>query len=219
MNYGVLGGTFDPIHMGHLRTAEEMVHELALAKLFLVPAAIPPHKKHVPVTDFHHRFEMAKIAVGNSHSLEVIDLEARRKGPSYSVDTLRELTSSLGPRNDLYFILGTEAFYEIHTWKEYNRLFELAHIVVVDRKGLPFEDIFPYLEKCGITVNPEKGEPGRFIFPSGKSLIHKKVTQMDISSTRIRELVRRNVSIRFLVPDQVMDYICRNGLYNNDEEH
>ncbi|RLB43768.1 MAG: nicotinate (nicotinamide) nucleotide adenylyltransferase [Deltaproteobacteria bacterium] len=212
MKYGIFGGTFDPIHMGHLRTAVEIVYKLELTKLFLVPAATPPHKRIAFVSEFQHRFNMARMAVGRSSTLEVLDLEAKRKGPSYSIDTLRELSSSLGPGNDLYFILGLEAFFEIHTWKEYHRLFELSHFVVVDRKGYNFEEVVPYLKKLGIDATSGPGSD-TLILASGRSLIHQKPTQMDISSTQIRALVKKGWSIRFLVPDQVMDYILENGLY------
>lgn len=212
VKYGIFGGTFDPIHMGHLRTAEEMLQELGFTKVFLVPAATPPHKGRISVSEFRHRYNMAKMAVGRSTTLEVLDLEAKRQGPSYSVDTLRELNSSLGPENDLHFILGLEAFFEIHTWKEYHRLFELCHLVLVDRKGYYFDQVSPYLEKLRIKIRPTE-DPARFVFTSGKNLIHKKVTQMDISSTQIRALIKKKKSIRFLVPDQVMGYILQNGLY------
>ncbi len=214
--YGIFGGTFDPIHMGHLRTAEEVAQQLGLTKLYLIPAATPPHKHKVHVSRFQHRFKMAKMAVGRSEVLEVSDLEAKRQGPSYSVDTLRELCSSLGPKNDLYFVLGLEAFFEIHTWKDYTNIFELAHLVVIYRRGYRFEDVFPYLRGHKITLSPA-AESNRFIFTSGKSLIHVRPTQMDISSTKIRKLVKEGKSIRFLVPDQVMNYISEKGLYGKNE--
>ena len=216
MRYGVFGGTFDPIHMGHLRTAEEIVQQLNLAKLFLIPAAAPPHKHCSPVSAFGHRFEMAKIAIGDSNKLEVLDIEAKREGPSYSVDTLRELRSSLGPKNDLYFIVGLEGFFEIHTWKEYRSLFDLAHFVVVERMGYRYQDIFPYLKKVGIDFRPTN-DPHKVILASGSSLVHMAPTRMDISSTQIRSLVRQGLSIRYLVPDQVMNYILAKRLYRKDE--
>ncbi len=216
MRYGVFGGTFDPIHMGHLRTAEEMVQQLNLTKLFLIPAATPPHKNRIPVSAFRHRFEMAKMAVGNSHKLEVLDIEARRKGPSYSVDTLRELRSFLGGENDLYFIVGLEGFFEIHTWKEYRLLFDLAHFVVVDRMGYRYQDIFPYLAKLGIDYRLTNNA-NRMILASGNCFLHMAPTRMDISSTQIRRLVRQGLSIRYLVPDEVMNYILAKRLYTKDE--
>jgi len=212
VKYGVFGGTFDPIHMGHLRTAQEMVEELGLTKLFLIPAATPPHKHHSPVSAFHHRFEMAKIAVDGSQHIEVLDIEAKREGPSYSVDTLRELKSFLGTQSDLYFIMGLEGFFEIHTWKEYRSLFQLAHFVVVDRKGFQYQDIFPYLKglQIGFSIT---NEANKVILFSGKWLLHKVPTRMDISSTQIRNLVNRGMSIRYLVPDRVMNYVLEHRLY------
>ncbi len=212
MKYGIFGGTFDPIHMGHLRTAEEMVQELRLAKLFLIPASTPPHKHSSPVSDFSHRYEMARIAVQHSPSLEVLDIEAKRDGPSYSVDTVRELRSSLGQQNDLYFIVGIEGFLEIHTWKEYRSIFALAHVVVVDRKGHRYDEIFAYLRRLKVQYELTS-DPDTVILGPGKRLLHKSPTRMDISSTQIRNLVKRGLSIRYLVPDQVMDYVLAKKLY------
>jgi len=212
VKYGVFGGTFDPIHMGHLRTAEEMVEQLGLAKLFLIPAASPPHKYHSPVSDFRHRYEMARIAVGKSSTLEVLDIEAKRDGPSYSVDTINELISLLGPQDDLYFILGIEGFLEIHTWKEYRYLFTRTHIVVVDRQGHQYDEVFSYLRGLEIHFELTK-DPDKIILGTGRLLLHRSSTRMDISSSQIRDLVRKGRSIRYLVPDQVMDYVVANRLY------
>lgn len=212
MRYGVFGGTFDPIHMGHLRTAQEMVEELELTKLFLIPAATPPHKHHSPVSAFHHRLEMSKRAIEGSDQIEVLDIEAKRQGPSYSVDTLRELKSLVGARSELYFIMGLEGFFEIHTWKEYRSLFHLAHFVVVDRKGFEYQDIFPYLKGHHIGFSLTN-DADKVVLFSGKFLLHKVPTRMDISSTQIRDLVSRGMSIRYLVPDRVMNYVAENGLY------
>ncbi|RLB10704.1 MAG: nicotinic acid mononucleotide adenylyltransferase [Deltaproteobacteria bacterium] len=212
MKYGILGGTFDPIHLGHLRTAEEMVQELGLAKLFLIPAASPPHKHRRPVSAFHHRLKMAQLAIGNSDSLQVLDVEGKRQGPSYSIDTLKELAYSLGPENDLYFVLGLDGFFEIHTWKKYQDLFGVTHFVLVNRRGYQFQDIFPYLDRLGLRYTKTQN-PDQVLMESGRWLLHKRSTQMDISSTHIRELVQRGRSIRFLVPDNVMKYIYEKGLY------
>ena len=123
MNLGILGGTFDPIHFGHLRVAEEMGEELGLERVYLIPAALPPHKDEKPVTSFQHRMAMTRIAVEGSPVLEALDLEGRRQGRSYSIETLREFRQTIEGSFGLFFIIGLDAFLEIGTWKEYEALF------------------------------------------------------------------------------------------------
>ena len=130
MRLGILGGTFDPIHLGHLRVAEEISEEFNLERLFLIPSAAPPHKEIKPVTPFEHRLAMTRLAAKESSKFEALDLEGRRQGLSYSVETLRELHQTLRSDPTLFFIIGMDAFLEIRTWKEYERLFDYAHFLV-----------------------------------------------------------------------------------------
>ena len=218
MKLGILGGTFDPIHLGHLRTAEEIGQELSLEKVYLVPSASPPHKTQRPLTPFHHRLAMALLAVGNSSLLEVLDLEGRRPGLSYSIETLREFHSIFSPGAELYFILGTDAFLEIKTWKEYQNLFDYAHFVIIGRAGFQSDNLEPFLQELGLEVKKTQ-QPNVFIAPSGKTLTLMLPTLMEISSTRLREMVAIGKSIRFLVPESVRDYIVDKRLYRNYANH
>ena len=215
MKIGILGGTFDPIHLGHLRTAEEIGQGLNLEKVYLIPSASPPHKTKEPVTSFHHRLSMARAAVGDSRMLEALDLESRRPGLSYSIETLRELRTIFSPKADLFFILGTDAFSEIKTWKDYQRLFNFAHFVIIHRAGFK-PDRFEAL-LADLSVDARKTQrPYLFTAPSGKTIMLMEPTLMDISSTRIRAMNVEGKSIRFLVPESVRNYIMKNGLYRDN---
>ena len=215
MKVGILGGTFDPIHLGHLRTAEEIGEALDLDRLFLVPAASPPHKVRDRVSDFHHRLAMTRVAVGNSPLLDVLDLEGKRGGISYSIETLQELRSLFGPTAKLFFAVGTDAFLEIKTWKEFDSLFEYADFVIIRRAGVDSRRLEALLGEMGATRDA-RGPEERFVMPSGNTVTVMDTTKLDISSTGIRETLRQGKSIRYLVPDAVIDYITRKDLYGNE---
>jgi len=211
---GILGGTFDPIHLGHLRTAVEIGQEMDLEKVYLVPSASPPHKTVEPVTPFQHRLAMARLALGDSSFLEVLDLEGKRPGLSYSIETLKEVHNTFSPEPELYFILGADAFQEIRTWKEYRHLFDYSHFVIIQRPGSQPDKIDLLLTNAGLDIRKTK-RPDVFTAPSGKTLTFMAPTRMDISSTGIRESIKNGKSIRFLVPDQVRKYIVTKGLYRS----
>jgi nicotinate-nucleotide adenylyltransferase len=214
LRLGILGGTFDPIHLGHLRTAEEIGQELRLEKVYLIPSALPPHKTGDPVTPFHQRLAMARLAVSDSPLLEALDLEGRRTGFSYSIETLKEFHTLFSPDPELFFIIGVDAFLEIKSWKEYQNLFDYAHFVIIQRPGFQPEDLKPLLLDLGSEVK-ETVEPNVITLPSGKTLIFMVPTLMDISSTRVRGMVMEDKSIRFLVPESVRQFIMEKGLYSN----
>jgi nicotinate-nucleotide adenylyltransferase len=209
---GILGGTFNPIHLGHLRAAEEIGEDLDLQKIYLIPAGIPPHKTPDPLAGFSHRLEMVRLASSLSPLLEAWDIEGKRPGLSYSIETLRLFHSTFGPHLELFFIAGIDAFLEIQTWKKYRELFEYASFVVINRAGYDAQELPGFLNtlNVGFTWDPK----GRcFCHPSGNSLLQRETTVMDISASRIREMVAEGRSIRFLVPEAVREYIERVGLY------
>jgi nicotinate-nucleotide adenylyltransferase len=209
---GILGGTFNPIHLGHLRAAEEIGEDLGLEKVYLIPCGVPPHKSPHPIADFSHRLEMARVASQISPLLEVWDIEGKRSGLSYSIETLRSFHSHFGSELELFFIIGMDAFIEVETWREYRNLFQYASFVVINRPGYNGEEFFTFLDSLdvGFVWNPE-GQC--FCHPSGTALLRKDTTLMDISASRIREMVHNGKSIRFLVPEGVRDYIEKVGLY------
>jgi nicotinate-nucleotide adenylyltransferase len=212
LRLGILGGTFDPIHFGHLRIAEEICEELELEKILLIPGALPPHKYRKSVTPFHDRLAMTRMAVKDSLLLEVLDLEGRRKGPSYSVETLREIHKLYKNNAEIFFIIGMDAFLEIKTWKEYKNLFDESNFVVLKRPGFSFEELAPFTLSLEVGFSEVNGS-NIFRTPSGNLLIYKEATLMDISSTRIREMVAAGRSVRFLLPEPVRTYIIEKGLY------
>jgi nicotinate-nucleotide adenylyltransferase len=213
---GILGGTFNPIHLGHLRAAEEIGEDLDLQKIYLIPAGIPPHKTPDPLADFSHRLEMVRLASAISPLLEAWDIEGKRAGLSYSIETLRLFHSTFGPQLELFFIVGIDAFLEIRTWKKYPELFNYASFVVINRTGYDTKEFAGFLGSLdlGFAWDPEGN---RFCHPSGNTLLRKETTVMDISASRIRQMVAEGKSIRFLVPEAVREYIERVGLYLANE--
>jgi nicotinate-nucleotide adenylyltransferase len=215
LRVGILGGTFDPVHLGHLRLAEEVGEVFHLEKVYLIPAASPPHKGGKTISPFHHRFEMIRLAIEDSSLLEAFDLEARRQGISYSIETLKEFHRLYPVELELFFVLGTDAFFEIETWKEHRKLFDYAHFVVIQRPRTPAGKVESFLSSLGLAFRKKNGD--RFVRPGGYEVIYMKSTLMDISSTEIREKVGKGKSIRFLVPEKVRCYIIENGLYRIHE--
>jgi nicotinate-nucleotide adenylyltransferase len=210
---GLFGGTFNPIHYGHLRSGEEVVEALSLDRLWFIPAGAPPHKPVPEITPFEVRLEMTRLAVASNPRAEVSDVEGRRPGKSYSIETIRLLRRELGPAWDLYFILGLDAILEIPTWKDFRDLFSLCHFVVLDRPGYDRRQLEEVLVK---EVNPHfqpLAEGGGYQHPSGYRVLLVSTSLMDISATLIRSLVRAGRSIRYLLPEAVREYIINNKLY------
>ncbi len=212
MNIGIFGGTFNPIHIAHLRIAEESRDQYALSKVIFVPAADPPHKPRRQQISFAHRLAMVTSAIADNPFFAVSPLEGERSGKSYSIDTLRAFRESY-PDDHLYFIMGSDSFAEIGTWHAYQDLFPLANIIVVGRPGsagispaspLPvaIADRFCY-----------DAADKRLIHCSGTAVSYLNGVPMPISSSSIRELLRRGRSVRYLVPDSVERYLKEHTLY------
>jgi nicotinate-nucleotide adenylyltransferase len=212
LKLGILGGTFDPIHFGHLRTAEELCQELGLEKVYLIPSASPPHKNNDPIVSFQHRLDMVRMAVEDTPLLEALDLEGNRPGLSYSIGTLQEIHDMFDPV-ELFFILGTDAFLEIETWKEYRKLFDYAHFIVIQRAGHEEKNFTPFLKKIREDVATTEN-PKVYTTSSGMTIMIMSSTFLEISSTRIRQMLVTGKSVRFLLPETVREYIVQNGLYN-----
>lgn len=212
MKIGIFGGTFDPIHLGHLRTVEEAALQLGLQRTFMIPSARPPHKPGRNVTDFRHRMEMTRLGAEDNPLLQVLDLEGTRSGPSYSVDTLESLRLEMEPGVQFHFMLGMDAFLEIESWHRYRRLFHLTHFVIINRPGDRDDDFRNLMTRMDSTPAED---PGLYVTPGGNAIRRITTTLIDISSTEIRRLVRRRGSIRYLVTEPVRRYISREGLYLN----
>lgn len=220
---GILGGTFDPIHMGHLRSAEEIRERLELSEVLFVPSARPPHKEPANVIDPAHRLRMTELATADNEAFSVCSLEIDRPGPSYSIDTIRNLQEERGLQADLYFILGADALMEIHTWKDVPGLLQSAHFVVTSRPGYPIQELLHNLEKTVTSqwpafefqtnVSPSFGVETLQTETSDKSILLVPITLLDISATEIRNRVKSGRSIRYLVPASVEQYIYQHSLY------
>lgn len=213
LRLGLFGGTFNPMHYGHLRSAEEVCEALGLTRLWFIPTGQPPHKAAPGITPFEVRLEMSRLAVGDHPVMSVSDMEGRRPGRSYSIETLRQIRGDVGPTCELYFILGMDAVLEIGTWKDYKELFTLSHFVVLDRPGYDrqrLEEVL--LEEVHPLFQPLERQRG-FLHPAGHKVILQETTLMDISGTAIRERVRQGRSIRYLLPEAVRKYIIMHKLY------
>jgi nicotinate-nucleotide adenylyltransferase len=213
MKWGLFGGTFDPIHLGHLRCAEEILEIFNLNRIFFVPASRPPHKLDGEITLFHHREQMIKLAIEGNPAFSFSDVEDEREGKSYSVETVEHILQKYMKNLELYFIVGQDAFHAIRTWKDWEKLLLLCNFVVMTRPGYEnrglvtiltpeFASQFSYDEK-------EKGFRG----PTGYIIYFREVTFLDISSSNIRQRVRDAKSINYLVSDEVRHYITKNDLY------
>jgi nicotinate-nucleotide adenylyltransferase len=216
MRIGVFGGTFDPIHIGHLRCAEEAREALVLERVLFVPAATPPHKRHQPVAPASHRIAMLRLAISGNRAFRISTIEIDRPGASYSVDTLRALGAGLPSGSRLVFLLGVDAFREIHTWKEYRALFRLADFGVFSRPPLRFANLralLPVAMRAEFCYGPNRRT---LVHQSGSRVIFLNLTGLDISASAIRQRVQCGQSIRYLVPAPVERYIARSRLYRRE---
>jgi len=215
MKWGLLGGTFDPIHTGHLRCAEEILEIFDLNRIIFVPASKPPHKIHGDITSFHHREQMITLAIEGNPVFSFSDVEKRRENTSYSVETVEYILKKYMENLELYFILGQDAFHAIQTWKEWEKLLLLCNFVVMTRPGYEnkgLKGILPASFASGFTYDDHKKG---FRGPTGHVIFFREVTFLDISSSDIRQRVKQGKSIKFLVPESIRHYIAKNSLYKN----
>jgi len=195
---GIMGGTFDPLHYGHLVAAEMARNEFKLDKVIFIPTGSPPHKVGRKMTNQELRFQMVQLAIEDNSSFLVSRMEIERIGYSYTVDTLRDL-HKLHPKDELYFITGSDAFREIFTWKDAEHILELCHFIGASRPGFDAEDFLLELK----AEHPEYFERMHLL----------EVPALAISSTDIRSRVKKGQSIRYLLPESVRLYIEKEGLY------
>ena len=191
-----MGGTFDPIHWGHLILAEQAREQFGLTKVLFVTAAEPPHKIGEPVTDARHRLEMTRLAIADNEHFECSTIEIDRPGPSYTIDTVKQIQEAYGRETSIYLLLGTDEGRDLMKWREPYEIQKLATIVVANRPGVPDSEVIRSL--------PEDFAEG---------IVPLVMPGVDISSTDLRERVRSGRSIHYLVPTLVEDYVTQEGLY------
>ena len=206
---GLLGGTFDPVHFGHLRSAIEVRERLQLDELRLIPSARPPHRE-VPGASADQRLAMVQLAVGKGGDLQVDDRELCREKPSYTLDTLESLRAELGSEVALFMVLGWDAFCGLPSWHRWQELLGLAHIVVLQRPDYDMD--VPEVLKDLLAAR-SVDDPQRLANVSAGHVFCLSQTPLAISATHIRGLVASGASPRFLLPDAVLDYIETKGLY------
>lgn len=208
MKLGILGGTFNPIHLAHLRLAEAAREALGLERVLFVPAAQPP-LKHAGVAPAEDRLEMTRLATAGHPAFEVLDLELRRAGPSYTVDTIRELGAEF-PGTRFWFIMGSDAVRELGHWHQTERLFELVNLAVASRPGseAPLEELLPEHFRPLF-----RRTPAGLAHESGTELRSIPFAPLEISASEIRRRCALGESIREWVPEAVVEYIERRKLY------
>ena len=214
MKLGIFGGTFDPIHWGHLRSAEEVSETFGLDRVYFIPASIPPHKRGQTRTPARDRLNMVRLAVARNPRFAVSTVELARPGVSYSIDTIRSFAKNLQKGDSLHFIIGLDAFREIGTWKDFREIFFLCNFVVTSRPGSKENDP---LKGTGVAVKKlfcYDFKKRNYRHESGTRINFIELTDIAISASEIRGLVKQRKSIRYLVPSSVERYIKRRGLYD-----
>ena len=196
MRIGIFGGTFNPPHLGHLIVAEHVRSELMLDKILFVPAAIPPHKVNHDIVSSEHRLAMLRLAIQDNPHVDVSEIELRRGGVSFTIDTLDGLKAE-HPTDEFFLLIGMDNLLEFHAWKSPESILELATVVVMTRPGVEAKDVPPAMrDRVRICPVPEIG----------------------IASRELRKRVSKGKSIQYLVPDSVREYITQHDLYLNVRE-
>ena len=187
MKIGILGGTFNPIHIGHLILAEEVREKLKLDKIIFVPAYLPPHKNNSEIASVRDRYEMVKRAIKNNKNFSVSDIEIKRDGLSYTIDTINEF-KRLYPKDELYFIIGSDLLNYLDEWKDLGQILKMVKFIVATRPGFSLEKIPSYISTIDIRA-------------------------IDVSGYEIRRCIKEGRSFRYLVPETVYNYINKKNLY------
>jgi len=216
MKWGLLGGTFDPIHIGHLRSAEEVRELFNLDRIIFIPASVPPHKATAGITAFSHRERMVRLAIEGNPYFSFSDVEYEREGKSYSVETIAHFQNEYGKDLEIYFIVGQDAFQAIKTWKEWERLLVMCHFVVMTRPGYEKKTLQGILPPSFVDNFSYSEEDDGFRGPAGYAVYFREVTFLDISSSHIRHLAGQGKSVNYLVPDAVNRYLFQQRLYARD---
>jgi nicotinate-nucleotide adenylyltransferase len=218
MRLGLLGGTFNPIHNGHLAIARQTREALALDRILFIPTSDPPHKLPQSLAPAKDRYEMVRLAIGSDPLLAVSDVELRRSGTSYSIDTVRQLQQEYGPQTELFFLIGLDAFLEFPSWHEPNTLLTLCSFIVISRPGLSFQalstlPLLPPLSQQSL-LDLDKGGSSRLTVPMGAhALICLRLPPSDVSASGIRSKFKQGHPTANLLPPPVESYILQHHIY------
>ncbi|MHB1678939.1 MAG: nicotinate-nucleotide adenylyltransferase [bacterium] len=218
MKIGIFGGSFNPIHFGHLRTCEELIEGMPLDKIIFIPSNITSNKNET-AKNSKSRFEMVKMAIKDNSKFETSDIEIKMGGISFSYNTIEELKEKY-PDDELFFIIGFEAFTEIRNWKNSCLLFEMTNFIIISR-DMNIKTIHENLAAIAKYIpdavqNKIKTDIARnrlIIFPENRLIVLFEVTKLDISSTKIRNNFKKKLSNRFLLPNDIIEYIINNDIY------
>ena len=211
---GIFGGTFDPIHYGHLRLAQEILEAAKLGEVRFVPSGTPPHRTR-PGADAQDRVEMVRLAITGNDQFTLDERETKRSGKGYSYDTLVELRGEIGRQRSLAMLVGADAFLDLATWHRWRELFDLAHIIVAYRPGYPidtWQSRMPEPLAHEYAVRYMQQPLAVHLAPAG-GIAAVSMTGLDISATFVRTALHAGASPRYLLPDAVLDYIESRGLY------
>jgi nicotinate-nucleotide adenylyltransferase len=217
---GLFGGTFNPVHFGHLKSAAEVRESFSLDRVCFIPSALPPHKFSSDIADAKDRLEMIKIAIKGNPEFFLSDVELNRQGPSYTIDTVKYFQSKQTEPAAYYLILGLDAFLEIDTWKSFKELFRLIPFIVMTRPGFNYFDNKDKVAVISDFINT-KISNGYLFSNKGSVYIHKvnqpihmlDITPIDISSTNIRKLIKNKAPVYRMLPPDVEHFIKNKGLY------
>jgi nicotinate-nucleotide adenylyltransferase len=216
---GLFGGTFNPIHLGHTQAAKDVAQKFRLTSIDFLPSALPPHKTKGILAAAADRYKMACMALADEPAFTVSDVEIKRTGPSYTIDTLRTYISGCPGGTQLFFLVGLDAFLEIHTWKSFRHLFDLAAFIVMTRpsgmaSNSPWQESVARFTRNHISeAYLPSGQGDALIHPRKKPIYLVSVSPVAISSSRIRELIRKGQSVEQWVAPAVAAYIEGKGLY------
>ncbi|MFH1218077.1 MAG: nicotinate-nucleotide adenylyltransferase [Pseudomonadota bacterium] len=208
---GLFGGTFDPVHNGHMAVARAVLDQLELDILYFIPAATPPHKADQFITSFDHRLAMLRLALQDEPRFVVSDIEGLRSGPSYTIDTLSQFCRKLGAGVDLFFIIGLDAFAEITTWKGYRELLERSSFVVIDRPSHGNHDLKEVV--AGSFPDYQEDGPGIWWKEGGKRIISLSMEPVAVSSSMVRDVLRKGLAVENFIPPAVVSYLLSEHLY------
>lgn len=222
---GLLGGSFNPIHNGHLSIADQVRDRLHLDRVIFIPTGKPPHKQDESLAPAQDRYEMVRLAIADNPSFTLSDIEIQRAGKSYSIDTIRELQRQHGPSTELYFLIGLDAFLDFPSWKEPQALLKACRFVVISRPGRSFQSLaklsmLPHLDPHALAQLDAGGLSRLDIaLPSCPGIVCLPLPPCSTSASDIRQRIRRGTTLANVLPPLVESYILQHRLYQEDRNH